>query len=742
MASRAKAMDEKGLIALIDSQISDAESYAGSELSTHRERALKYYEGDMTADLPEQEGKSRVVSQDVADTIGWLLPGLMRVFLAAEHVGVYEPEQPGDEPFAKQATDYVNYTLLKRCQGYHILRSAMFDGLLLGNGILKHWWDETPEYKTEEFSGLDEAAFMQLVSDDTIEVLEHSEYPMPLPEGMMPDPLMDMPLLHDVKVKRMTRSGRLMVKVVPGEDFLIEREATALNEQECGFAAHRDTPTRSELILRGYDRSVVEELSAYNDFEGDREKDAREPMRLLPVHNADHAAERVEIYECYVLVDYDGDGVAEWRQVVLAADGGEKRILANEEWGDDLPFTDLVPDPVPHRWRGRSIFDEVGEVQKVKSALLRRMLDNLYMTLEPNRAIDISRVKNPDALVNLKLGENVYTEGDPNSIIKDLVVPFVAKEAAPMLEYWDQVAERRTGVGNRSAGLDKDALQSEPTATATNAMQAVSQSKQEDYARNIAENGMKRLFTRLLKLIVQHQDQPEIIRLRDDWVPMDPRGWNADMDVTINVGLGSGSREGDIQALIGIKQEQKEILMTMGPKNPLVSIQQYRNTLGKLVETSGLKSPEQYFQEVTDEALEAFFAQMSQPKPDPKMMEAQAKLQIEQGKAQAEAQLAQQRAAAELQNKREENAANLEAQRESGMLKMNLMREEAAAKLQLSREEAAERLNIAREEAQVKAQLRREEMLLEAQLTQEANAMNAAAQAARPMDTNINSQAD
>lgn len=735
MAQRTKAMSERELVAQLDGQIADARAYAGSELSEHRERALKYYDGDMSQDLPEKVGKSRVVSQDVADTIGWILPGLMRVFLAAEHVGIYEPERPGDEEFAKQATDYVNFVVLRECEGYSTLRSAMFDGLLLGNGILKHWWDEKPEYCTEDFSGLTEEAFIQLVTDDTIEVLEHSEYPAP---GMqMADPMAPPMLLHDVRVKRRTRSGRLMLKVVPGEDFGIERDATAINEADCLFCYHRDTPTRSDLISRGYDRATVDELSALVDADDD-EKTAREPMRrATDASEGDHSADRVEIYECYVKVDYDGDGVAEWRQVVIAADSGEKRILANEEWGDDLPFTDLVPDPVPHRWRGRSIFDETGEVQKVKTSLLRRMLDNLYMTLEPNRAVDDSRVKNPDALIDLKLGDVIRTDGDPNSIIKDLTVPFVGKEAAPMLEYWDQVAERRTGVGNRSAGLDKDALQNEPTATATNAMVSASHSKQEDYARNIAEVGMKRLFRCLLRLMVKHQDQPRTILLRDKWVPMDPRAWNAEMGVSINVGLGSGSRDRDLQMLTGIKQAQEQILMQMGPVGPLVTIAEYRNTLAKMVEVAGIKAPEQFFKEITPETVQGLEQQANQPKPDPKMAEAQAKLQIAQMTAQSDAQLAQQRAMAEaqlsqarnqadVQLARDKAGADIEAQREAGMLKLQLMREEAGAKIQL-----------AREEAQVKAQLRREEMMLEAELTAQANAMNAQV-AARQADTNIN----
>jgi hypothetical protein len=750
MARRNKAMSEKELLAQLDGQISDAESYSGSELSAHREKALKYYDGDMAEDLPSEVGRSSVVSQDVADHIGWLLPSLTRIFLAADQIGIYEPTRPKmapgevdpqtgqqamkdvSEELAKQATDYVNYVLKKECNGYKVFRDAMFDGLLVGNGIIKHWWDATPVYETRTFTGLSEDAFALLMDEDGVEVLEFSKRADEESEPQV-DPVSGMqapqPVLIDVKIKRLIKSGQLRVKAVPGEDFLIEREATALNEEDCLFCAHRDTPTRSELILRYPKKAdVIEELAVYTDAsDKEGEKDAREPLRSASPSQTDHAAERVEVFECYVKVDYDGDGVAEWRQIVISADSGERRILANEEWGDELPFTDLVPDPIPHRWRGRSIFDDVGQVQRVKTRLERGELDNLYMTLEPNRAIDMSRVKNKDAALNLKLGEVIQTDGDPNAIIRDLAVPFVAKEAGPIKEYYDKKAERRTGVGERSAGLDKNALQSDQTATETNAMLAASTLKTEDKSRTLAETGMQRAFSCFLKLITRHQDKARMIRLRGKWEQMDPRSWDADMLVEINIGLGAGSPQKDMMALGGIAQKQELVIQVLGPFNEYVNLSHLFTTYRKMVETSGVKNPDAYFPNVSNEDVAKIREQQAQqPKPDPKMMEAQAKAQLAQQTAQADVQLAQQRAMAEMQLTREKTAADLEAQREAGILKMDLMREEAAAKLQL-----------AREEAQVKAQLRREEMMLEAELTAQANAMNAQV-AMRQADTNIN----
>jgi hypothetical protein len=728
MAKRDKAMSERELTAQLDGQISDAVSYSGSELASRREKALKYFDGDVSDDIPTVIGHSSVVSQDVADTMGWILPGLMRVFLSGTHIGVFEPDGEDGEQKAKDATDYINYRLIRQNGGRKVLRSAMFDGLLSGNGILKHWWEKKPEYKTTSYSGLSDDQYTMLVSADEVEIVEHTATEGEPAVDPMTGAEMPGPVLHDVKIKTVVRKGRLRVKALPAEDFRISRNATALNEEEYGgFCSHRSIVTRSELRTMYPDkREIIDGLPIYSHAADDSgEKDAREPLRNNGPGMTDDASDPIEIEECYLHVDFDGDGVAELRQVVIAAEAGENQLLDNVEWGDDLPFTDLVPDPVPHRWRGRSIFDEVGEVQKVKTATLRGVQNSMYKTLEPNRAADASRIANKDAMLDLKAGDIIWTDGDPNTIIRDLTIPFVGREAMVLLEYWDTIAERRTGVGNQSAGLDKDTLQTEQTATKTNAMQSASYAKQEDYAWNIAE-GVERLFKCMLRLYVKNQTWAESFPRKSKFVRVDPREWSTDMDCSVNVGLGSGSRERDLQMLSGIKQSQELILSQMGPSNPLVPLDKYANTLRKMVEVSGVKNPDSYFNELTPEIMQQMAAAAGQPKPDPKMMEAQAKLQIEQQKAQTDAQLAQQRAGAELQLSRDKAAAQLEADRESANLKLQMLREETAARMQLAREEAL-----------MKAQLRREEMQLEAELTQEVNRMNAAGAATRPMDTNL-----
>lgn len=827
-------MTDDKLAALCDGQISDAKRYDDSHLFSRRKKALDFLEGRV--DIPAEKNKSSVTSHDMSDIMGWIMPGMLRVFLASDKVVVYSPSHPVMEPSktnpqqkedvsedrANQATDYINYVFLNDCAGYSVLQDSFYDGLAMGNGVIKHWWDDSKEYTTESFTGLSDAAYEELVADDDVEkVLEHTAYPAeteqpatpvleappPLaPDGMTPDQpasagfsmpgenienakswlskaiklheghmdgseptsdasqkkMMDemmkaemllsgnsmqnspsmamMPMLHDCKIKRIKSNGRLRITAMPPEEFLIHRSAKRLDEETiaCG---HQYVTTRSSLIKQGYSKDKVKDIpTGSGNVDAERVRMSREDHFLSgDVGNdqtQDKSTERVDVYEWYPLVDYNGDGIAERRKVVMAGIPSKRTILENEEWGDDLPFTDIVPDPMPHRWRGRSLYDEVADVQRIKTVLQRQTLDNLYMTNNPMNAVLENSVVNMDALINRELGANIFVK--QAGAIAPLPVEFTAQQSFAMLEYLDQTLEKRTGVSRSTMALDMDALQNQ-TATATNAATAAAAAKNETYSRNIAEVGLKRLFRCLLKLVTKHQDRPRTIRLRGEWVEMDPRGWDVNMDVAINTGLGSGSRDRDLAMLNAVKQSQELIIQTMGPNNPLVSLDKYRNTLAKMVEAAGLKDPDQFYGEITPEIMQQMAQAAAQPKPDPKETEAQARVQIEMMKANADMQMRQQQSQADAEHRaqeaqmkagfeREKAAADLQLQRDKAAAEMQLMRERAQAELQNLAEKAAQDFQLKREELALEAQLKREQMAMEGRQQQETNIQEAAEQ--------------
>lgn len=728
-------MDDARLAAFVRNQINDAIGYDQTELSLRRVKAIEYYRGELR-DLDARDGWSKVTTRDLSDHVGWILPSLMRVFASSDQVVCYEPEGPEDEGVDKQASDYVNYIFWRECSGYRVLWDAFQDALMFGNGVFKFWWDASPKYEVLDYTGLSDDAFTQLVSDDEVTVLQHHQE---IKTETVPDPQtgkqMEQPYTcHDVKIRRVCESGRLRIMCLAPEEFLIERGATSIEDAK--FACHRSRRTRQSLIDDGYDRDTVMSIGADYDLQSTPERVVRWNRVLYDQNHfhSDPLMVELDVFEAYLRVDDDGDGYAEWRKIVIAGTtGDERQLLANDEWSDDLPFADVVPNPDAHIWRGRSMMDELEDVQKIKTTLQRQTLDNLYLSNLPQREVVLKNVANPDEVVNPTPGGVIQV--NQLGQIREVQTPFVAAESYQMMEYQDTVAEKRTGVSRQSMALDPEAL-SNQTATGQMLAQSASYSKIELYARNIAEIGLKRLFRCVLKLVVRYQDRPKMVRLRHNWVQMDPRAWNANMDATVSVGLGSGSRDRDMMLLMQIAGKQEQIIAQSGPMNPICNMAQYANTLRKMVEASGLKEPDQFFSEVSPQTVQQFLQQQSQQNqlhPDPQAQAGMARMQIEQQKLQLEQQKAQ--AGAELDRQKAQSQA--QAMREKAMLEVQFARERAAEEMTFAQERAEFEREQRKMNAILDAQLRREEMLLEAELTREANQMNNVV-TARPADTNIN----
>lgn len=356
--------DEEELKALLSSEITSAVSYDSSELSEKKSRALEYYRGVM-ADTPAMEGRSQIVSRDVADTIGWMLPGIIRVFTASDRMAVYEAEKPGDEAFAQQATDYVNFVFMRDNQGYRTLWDATHDSLLLANGIVKHWWDKKEECEYTEHSGLTEEQIAVLESDQNVEVIakkdgEPQVMLAPAPTGQ----LMEVPIqTFDVKVKRVLRNGRLKVKCI--KKLLLNREATCI--EDARFLSHPEDVTRSDLIEMGFDRELVENLPI-DRFSTTRQEDISRNDNAVLANMVGHESMMlVELHECYVKMDVDGDGIAETVRAFYAGGPGTGELLDWEIWEDDVPFSDIPCEPVPHQWEARSVFDDTEDLQRVRT---------------------------------------------------------------------------------------------------------------------------------------------------------------------------------------------------------------------------------------------------------------------------------------------------------------------------------------------------------------------------------------
>jgi hypothetical protein len=387
--------------------------------------------------------------------------------------------------------------------------------------------------------------------------------------------------------------------------------------------------------------------------------------------------QEVEVYEAYLRTDYDGDGVAELRQIFYAGSD----ILSNTET-DYLPFHSLCPIPIPHKFFGESLADRSMDIQLIKSTVVRQMLDNLYLSNNA-RVGAVEGQVNLDDLLSVTPG-GVVRMKNPQAIVP-LSVPSVIAQAFPMLQYLDDAQTKRTGISDMQQGLNPDVLQN-VTAAAVAASTAAAGGKLELIARIFAETGVRTLFQGILQLLCKYQDKPTLMRMRGKYIPIDPRSWSNEYDVDISVGLGTGNKAEQMTMLQMVLAKQEAILQQFGPANPLVTVGQYRNTLGRFIEAAGFTDSAEFFKEVTPE-IEQQLAQPQQQQPDPTVQaliqQSQAQIQIAQQKAQADVQAAQQKAQADIALQREKAAADIQIQREKAQASLMLKQEELAAEIQL-----------------------------------------------------------
>jgi len=649
-----KNESNESLKAYIEGEINDSIGYLETETTHQRQEALEYYMREKYGN--EQPGKSQIVTGEVAEIIDGALPQILRTFTASKKAVEFEPVSSGDAEQAEQATNYVNHIFYKDNQGFSIMHDWFKDSLLQKVGITKAYWDDSKDVTTEKYYGLDDNELALILDDDDVKIVsqktteeEEENPPQPVMDPMSGqpqiDPMTGMPMMqdvpptvirtHDIKVSRESDKGRVKIETVPPEEFLISKRARTIADSD--FTAHRKMVTRSELVAMGYDEELVYSLATGDALDFTPERIARYSRGELPtdMDNLEPALELVEYYECYIKTDFNGDGIAELRRVCYASN----EILADEEC-DYIPFHSLCPIPIPHKFFGQSLADRGLDLQLIKSTVTRQMLDNLYLT-NNYRVGAVEGQVNLDDLLTSTAGGVVRIKS-PNALVP-MQVTSNANQSFPMLEYLDGVQAKRTGVSDAQQGLDPSILQN-VTATAIAAMTNQAGGKLELIARIFAETGVTSLFKGIFHLVCKYQQKERIIRVNKEFVSFDPREWKNEYNVTVNVGLGTGSKQEQLSTMQMILQKQEEIIKSYGIGNPLVNLKQYRDTLAKFVHMAGFKDDSQFLMEVSEEqAMQMAQEANDNPTADSQVAAAEALAKAEIQKAQMRAQSAEQK---------------------------------------------------------------------------------------------------
>ena len=653
-------MTKRELSAHLEQEINSALGYKDGKLTEQRSDALDRYYGKKYGN--EQEGRSQIVTRDVADVIEWIMPSLMKIFTSGDKVVQFEPQGPEDVTMAKQSTDYVNHVIMRQNPGFSIIYQWFKDALLQKNGIVKHYWDDTSETLREEYKNLTEEEFTALLLEDNVEVLEHT--PSNLEDSDVIS-LQPQQVTHDVVVSRTYDDGQVRIEAVPPEEFLINKYAKTI--EDARFVGHRVKRTKSELIEQGYPKSKIENVFSNDeaDYKAERLSRFSQEQDNAPEGDIDDG---IWVTECYMRVDFDNDGIAELRKVTKVGD----ELLDNEAV-DSVPFSSLTPIPMPHKFYGLSIYDLISDLQLIKTTLMRNLLDNMYLTNNGRYEV-VEGQANLDDLMTSRPGGivRVRTPGAVNP----LGTPQLDQNSFNMLGYLDSIREERTGVSKNSMGLSEGALKSHQTATGVGQVMTAAQQKIELIARIFAETGMKDLAQSVYMLVQKFEKPEKLVRLNNEWTTLYPHEWKTKMDCTAQVGLGFGNKDMNLMHLGRLSQTIQMIAqhpaagMLLKPKNVY-------NLVAEQIKAMGMKNVDDFITNPGDQDVQQ--QQGPSPEEQAKMQEAQLKqqeLQVKVQKIQAEAQLKQQ----EMQLDAQISQQDLELKQQEASVDMQIKAQELEIK--------------------------------------------------------------
>lgn len=599
-------LTKEQLQAFISQQIKDGIGFIDSDIALRRETAINYISLYMP-DLPVQNvGRSKVMDSTVSSNIGMMMPSLMRIMTGGPIIGEYVAQSGNDEKAAKIATDYVNTVVLRQDnEGERVIYEWGYDGLTQIVGMVKIYWEEDYNETKEVFEGLSDDQLAQLVqslegsTEHSIVAYDGVEIEQEVIDPMTGQPVKVMTKTHKVEVKRTVNESKCRIVGIPPDEFIISRSARSL--EEAILKTHRTYQFVGDLIEEGYDRAIVESLPTdtnVGNVSGQQRWNTWDNWQVFNSED-DPNMRRVAIHQGIIKCDYDGKGIKDW-YFVAGGDANLTQILEIEEYDYQVVFADFCPQPLPHTFFGRCPADELIPIQRIKTATLRQMQDNLNLANTPQQIVVPTLLADQNAmssLINKVPGGLIQAKS--LDAVRDIATPFFAQHSLPMLAYWDGEAENRTGVSRSSMGLSADALSGQ-SATASQIAYNASQGKLEMIARVWASGGMRKLFRGIINVLRKYQDFPRQAKLNGELIPVNPSEWPmlANWDVSINTGLGTGSREKDMAMLQMLAAKQEQILTTGGPNNGVVTVGQYANTIRKLIEAAGIKNTDQFVQDV------------------------------------------------------------------------------------------------------------------------------------------------
>jgi len=617
--ARAKAkvnsekMTEDQLAGIIKGHLEDGLGSDLGDISTGREEIFDRYMGEMYGN--ERDGESQVTTRDIFETIEWALPPLLRHFTSGGRPVEFEAEDEQDELAAEQETEAVQQQFWKDNNGFTILYLIFKTTMMNPNGYIKVCRDDGVRTVFETYRGMDLGDVAMINDDDELELIEAEESE-------------DDPGIYTVKIKRELKRGKNLVLVLPEDEVVVDGDWPDLDLDDCPFVCHYPEKTQSELIQMDYDEDELDEVysaggEAYNSEETNRRTTSDETYSDDETHKA---LRKFRYHECQMLVDFDGDGIAERRRVVMIGD----KIFENE-LTDEQPIIAASTILMPHKHVGMSMGEIVLDLQEIRTTVWRQLLTNMYRMNNP-RTIALKGANISDIISNRSNG--VIRAKSPGDVTIEDTKPIIG-QVIPLLQLIDETKDMRTGITKQSTVPDPKTLQASGQESYLSFVEKADQ-RIDLLARIFAETIVKRMYIKLHALILKHGDTKQM-KTNGQWIRVDPTSWRRRESMTIHVGLGVTSKHQKLAAAQIIKADH-DMLIDKGAiadpqagKPGLITLQHVYNGRKLLVESLGELGVDKYYQNPQQ------IQQKPQPQqPDINMLMIQSNERIEGGKRQNE----------------------------------------------------------------------------------------------------------
>lgn len=583
-----KAMTDEELTSIVADEMASAVGWIESAPEQRRARLLRIYLGEKYGN--EQEGYSAVVSRDVYEVVEWALPQIVETFLAGDQVARFDPVGPEDEDEAMQQTDLANHCFLKENNGFLVLSTAIKDCLIQEMGVIHWYWMQSNRVEQEFYEGQTaEQISIYLQTNPNVQIVAA------MPSAHGPD-------LFDVEIARTFTDGKLCIEAIPPEEWFYSTDARSVEDARM-VGRHRSV-TASEMIDMGYPRELVEELHGYGgiaDTSGELARVSRDEDGSFSTQrdNRRDSERGIDLAEVWIRVDYDGDGISELRKVVVASNRGSVSRLISHEPATHKPFAVASPIMMPHRLAGISLAETVEDIQQIRTSILRAYLNGLNLSQRP-RSIILGD-ETGGAMADTDELMTVVPGGYVTEYASGAIRPFFETDVTPQsiagLELMKGMREERTGITRTWQGMEAPNALND-TASGMQMLTNSAGKRLAYIARIIAECMVKPLFTGIAAELKMHQRVAKTVRLRGQWVNVDPSNWRHDYDATVEVGLGYGSKE---QAMFGVQQIMalQEKLASFPMTADMVPREKIWESLREMCKQIGFKNADRFFMDPT-----------------------------------------------------------------------------------------------------------------------------------------------